>query len=264
MTRLYFEGSDFGVPTVSPAFDAAWGDTEDAVRRWLSTVPMASVMVSQSGDEAIATSPLDVLVAQFTSAPVSAQTISGTVKGQIRASESNADADFRAQVVAWVVKPDGTSRGTLLAADTSALSSEMTTTLTNRKYPLAAISPATLSSVVAVAGDRIVIEVGVRSHNTHTTNRSATLRFGTSATTDIAEDETTTADDRPWIELSGTITFEPVPLRATQTLVEVEITDATPEIRATQTFVEVAIARDYVFLDGVLVLDDEVPYFPEG
>jgi hypothetical protein len=240
MTRFYLEGSDYGTPGITPAFDAAWGDTEDAIRRWLSSVASSTAMISVAGDEAVSTSPLDVLVAQFVSEPLAAQTISGTVKGQIRASESNADADYRAQIVIRVVSNDGTTViGTLLAADASALSSEFATTLTNRKFPLAASSPAALTSTAVSAGDRLVVEIGFRSHNAHTTSRSGTIRIGSAATTDLAEDESTTADDRPWIELSGTITFDNGARRISEVAPLVAGTEA-PERRVSAIVPEIA------------------------
>jgi len=225
-TRFYFIDGVTGTPPtlLVPTFDAAWGDTEDAVRRWLSDIdePFSDAFETLTGDEAVATSPLDVLVAQFISGPLEgAQTITGTVKGQIRASEANIDADYRAQVVIRVVSRDGTSvTGTLLAADTSALSSEFATALTNRKFPLAASSPVTLSSVSAVDGDRIVIEVGFRSHNAHTTSRLGSLRIGRASATDLAEDETTTTDNNPWLEFSQILTFESVERQFTGALYE--------------------------------------------
>jgi hypothetical protein len=241
-TRLYLEESDFGVPPVTPAFDSSWSQTTSAIRRWLSRSKLSTAFVTTSISENTATSPFDVLVAQFISEPISAQTISGTVKGQIRVSEANADADYKAQIVIWVMKPDGTSRGTLLAKDTSALSSEFVTSLTNRKFPLAAVSPATLTNVTSVAGDRIVVEVGYRSHNSHTTARNGSFRFGSAGASDLAENETATTEDNPWIELSGTITFEAEETRVTQGISETVVGVTSPGTRVTQAIAEVSVA----------------------
>src|SRR5574337_790602 len=176
VTRLY---PLVVAPPVSPAFAAGWNDTASAVRRMMS----ASTQPARSADgtpfsetlsaaEAVATSPLDVLIAQYVSEPLSgAQTISGPLTGQLRALEAALDADYRAQLLAKVVSGDGaTLRGTLLGFDTAVLSSEWATALTNRNFPRGGAQ--TLTSVAASDGDRIVIEVGYRSHNTHTTSRA--------------------------------------------------------------------------------------------
>ncbi len=252
VTRFYPESTGSGVlgygdPPISPGFDAAWGDTDDAVRRWLSHsgAQFSTPLVSEDTREVSATNPIDVLGVQLISARLAAQTISGTVKGQIRTSEENADADYRAQVVIRVVSEDGSSViGTLLAADGSALSSEFAvTTLTNRKFPLAAVSPATLSSLAVSEGDRIVVEIGNRSHNSHTTNRQALFNLGSAPTTDLAEDETTTTANRPWIEFSDDITFANEIGRTTQALVEAVVTSTAPRARATQAYIEVVASR---------------------
>lgn len=279
-TRFYLENDVTalspagGQPTLTPAFDAAWGVTTNAVRRWLTTTKLGTTIANSAGYAETSAAAVNVLFAQFISAPLAAQTISGTVKGQMRALENATDADGRAQVVIWVVKPDGSSRGTLLAADASALSSEFATSLTNRKFPLAAISPATLTSTAVSAGDRLVVELGWRAHNVTATSKSATFSYGTSSGTDLAEDETTTAANNPWLELSGTVTFDAVAGRVTQEIAQVVGTDSsagarvtqvaaqvvgadsTPAVRVTQLAVQVVAERDYAGWD-VIIADDQ-------
>lgn len=163
-----------------------------------------------SVNEVSASATHDVLMRQYISDPVNAVTISGTVKGVIRALESAADADFRSQMVIKVVSYDcATVRGTLIASDASALASEWdSATLTNRKFPLAWTGSGTsVSSVSAQDGDRIIIEIGYRAHNSTTAIKIGTLRFGDASGSDLAEDETSTTDDNPWVEFSDNVTF---------------------------------------------------------
>ena len=226
-TRFYLEADatlltpHAGVnPSITHAYDGAWGVTGGAARRWATVSPatLGTTIAATSGIAETSSSAVNVLARQFISAGMESQLIDGTVKGQIRVHESNADADMKAQVVIRVCSNDGTSiLATLLAADASALSSEFAiTTGTNRQFPLAAISPATLTSYTCAVGDRLLIEIGYRAHNTTATSRNAIFRFGSSAGADLAEDETSTTDNNPWIEFSDTITFDEPYRRVTQ------------------------------------------------
>jgi hypothetical protein len=235
-TRLYFGPA---APPVSPSFDASWEATGSAVRRLLEDSK------GNSGDAfeslAVATSlnspagAVDVLIAQYVSPPLSGdQTISGTVKGQVRAQTSSTAGKLVAQVLIWVRKADGTSRGTLLAHQTTD-ASEFAASLTNRKFPQN--SPASLSSVAALDTDRIVVEIGYRKFENATTSRTGTLRLGNPSGSDLAEDETTTTDNVPWIEFSQSLTFAATSARVTQLAVE-SLETTTSLARVTQLAVE--------------------------
>jgi hypothetical protein len=212
VTRIYLPST--GAPPVSPAFDAAWDVNTGADRiRAVANLKSGTAMASKATAETSATA-VNVLSRQYLAGPLAAGAINGTVKGQIRCQEANADADYRVQLSIRLVSADGTTfRGTLRAADSEALSSEFTTTLTNRSIPLASLVPQGLTEQTAQAGDWLVIEIGYRSHNTHTTSRTGTFRYGDSATSDLAEDETTTADNNPWIEFSQSIPIQEIDTR---------------------------------------------------
>jgi hypothetical protein len=149
------------------------------------------------------------MVRQWISEALAAQTISGTVKSIIRCSESNVAADFRSQLSIRVVSGDGgTVRGTLLALDESTLSNEWATSLTNRKFPLNwSGAGVTLSSVTVQNGDRIVVEVGYRAHNTSATSYTGNVEAGDSAAQDCVENETDVLQYNPWIEFSQNLLF---------------------------------------------------------
>lgn len=183
-------------------------------------------MASFSASENVSTNPYDVAIVQFVSNPLGgAQSISGTVKGIIRASENSASANYRAQMVIRVLSEDfATVRGTLLASDVSALSNEFDTVLTNRKFPLNwAGAGASVTTVNAEHTDRIVIEIGYRSHNASTSSFTGSLRLGDPiGSTDLAENEVDTLDNTPWVEFSQTLnflsSFDTDPARAGQKL----------------------------------------------
>jgi hypothetical protein len=151
----------------------------------------------------------NVFFRQYVSDPLAAQTIAGTVTGWIKAAESNLAANANGQLVIRVVSNDGSIvRGTLLAATTTtgtAPANEFTATLGSRLFPG---SGGTLSSVAVQDGDRIVIDIGTRNHNTVTTNYTTTLQFGDNSATDhTAAAQTTTVN--PWLEFSQDLLYPP-------------------------------------------------------
>lgn len=209
-TRFYISDSLRLNASTFPAVDAGWEQTAAPVYKVrLSTYKINSVStfltvpLLESGSAA----DRDILLVQGFSKPLAAQTLTGTVKAIVRASEANAGDDARAQMVIRIISPDGTIRGTSLAMSTAALSSEfVVSTLTNRKFPLGwAGAGATLTSVSAQAGDFLAIEIGYRSHAVSLA--TASIEVGTDPSNDLAEDETSTNQYSPWVEFSQTLTF---------------------------------------------------------
>lgn len=191
---------------MSHGFDSAWDTTTSADRLRMRTSRQSTAQTNKAGPADTSVTVQNLLIRQYVSDRLDgAQTITGTVKGQIRAYESSTAADMRAQVVIRVIADDGTVRGTLLAADSGALVSEFSTSATNRRFPTTVGQ--TLTSVDALDGDRIVVEIGARAHNTVTTSYTPTAVFGDAAT-DLAEDETSTAANAPWIEFSQAFTIK--------------------------------------------------------
>mgnify|MGYP001058947349 CR=1 FL=1 len=204
-TRFYYPGSAIPAPPATPAYSSAWEKTSDAARRYLSVSKLNTVSAAYTEVyENVSSAPYDVLIRQYISDRLAAQTISGTVKGQARWYESNAAADFCVALVIKVVSGDGsTVRGTLLEYFPSSLASEFATTATNRYTP-----PETaLNPVQAQEGDRIVIEIGLRSFNTVTTTYYGRFYTNDTSSIDLPEDETTTSDYASWIEFSADIDF---------------------------------------------------------
>lgn len=150
-----------------------------------------------------AANPMNLMLGQFVSGRLSAQTISGTVKGQMHLNEANAAADYMAQIIIRLVDSSLAHKAVLLAPYASTLASELTTTNTNRKNPVGGSQA--LTSQTAADGDRIVVEAGIRAYSANLYN--ASLKFVCSSTTDLPEDETTTINYNPWVEFSGTIAF---------------------------------------------------------
>lgn len=148
----------------------------------------------------------EALVIQFVSPPLAAQTIANNpIRSQYRGTEVNANNNQKPAYKLYLIDKTGAavSGGTLHALKVSSnLSGEFpTSTLTNKSND----STMTLGPITCSAGDRIVCEVGagglptasggVQGHN-------FTISIGEDSATDLANDETTTTADNPWVEFA--------------------------------------------------------------
>jgi hypothetical protein len=218
-TRFYLNVQ--GWPPVRPTANAGWesnrlelSQAQRIMYPWHGSsflTPSATGLDNQAAVH-------DVLMAQFISEPLAAQTISGTIRAVVQVNESNTAANMRSQMHAWVMAPDGSSRGTLTTFNTAALSSEWSTTVTSRFFPLGSTGT-TVTNVNAVDGDRIVVELGARIHDTSATVYSGTLRIGDhrfnspGTDWDLPSNQTdTTTTKNGWIEFSANLTFLTAPV----------------------------------------------------
>ncbi len=199
-TKFYLpHNTGLGTAPISPAFSTEWGVTGSAERAALLLTSGQTAITSKT--TASNTSVAWVLNRQYISAPLAAQTISGTISGQVRGNSSNAAAVHSSAVSVRYLSNDGTTiRGTGLPIGSG--SSAFTTTLTNRITP----TGTTLTNVAVSEGDRIVIEIGARQ-NASSSNRTATQSFGNNAASDLAFEQTGTAALNPWISFSSNIKF---------------------------------------------------------
>jgi hypothetical protein len=165
-------------------------------------------------------------------------------------------------MVVRVLSGDGsTVRGTLIASDTTALSNEMSTSMTNRKFPVGWIDT-TPTPVNALDGDRIVIEVGVRRYGVTWALDSFDVGSAYNVS-DCLEDETGTAAYNPWIEFADNLVFRSFDARMTQTSAEAIYTPDSSLIdaRITQANAEVVYLPDSSLVDArVTQLSAEVIY----
>jgi hypothetical protein len=244
MARRCYFGTE--TPIVSPTLaTAGWTGTGSAVRRTLEFEQRSDhVQEILAVAGATAGARTDYLVAQYTSQPLDVnQTITGTITGQVMAAMGvNASGKGVAQVFVWVMKADGTSRGTLLAFNATD-ASEFTTTRTNRQFPRG--GALALSSVAALAGDRIVVEIGWSKFENATTSRSVALLLGNPSGTDLPQDQTDTTQTKvPWIEFSQNLTFTTAVARVSQEVAEV-VRGGTPSAIVSQVVVEVIKKRTF-------------------
>lgn len=177
MTRLYPSAS--GVKTTPATIRGAWEKTAGHAVCGMGAKDLSGLggPLSIGVAETVATADYDVLLLRCVSAPLAADhTFSGTldlVMGVQEASSSDADMAFYLHV--FVTQGDTDNlRGTLLANYADPNTNEWGTTALGKS--LSAV--ATLTAVLALAGDRIVVEIGYRARNTTTSSRTGTIWYG--------------------------------------------------------------------------------------
>lgn len=199
-TRFYFPATGSGTPSVSPAFDAGWEQTGQAVRLILRrkvTLSTLSTLADATALTVPITTTQDILAFQFVSDPFPAQNLvaSGTLSLVIRVLESALTANVSLAVVAKVFTQDGlTSLGTVFSnfnADT-----EFAATAATR-----IVAATTITGLVSTAACRLVVEVGGHAA-APTAGTTYTMRLGNSAASDFALTTALTTDLNPWVELS--------------------------------------------------------------
>lgn len=199
-TRFYLPVG--GAPPTLPAFTSSWESSVSA-QRWPAVRAKSNTALTQYVKRFPSTTSQQMLFHQWISEPLNVdQSISGTVSMVVKTYEGNAAVDGYLAFVLKVMQGDSTTlvRGTLLQYHTT--STEKTTAWQTRIHSARAIT-----TVNALAGDRIVIEIG--SHGvTPSTSYDDGLKFGDpSATADYALTSGLTTDLCPWVELSATLTF---------------------------------------------------------
>lgn len=207
-TRFYLPST--GAAAISPAYSSRWENAGVANRKAMVKSRISSAMASvTSNAHPGTTSNQDYAVAQYVYGPIGAQTITGTIKGRVRALESATSANVRAYMVVRIVNSSGVEQAELFFGPDSTLTgnptSEFATSLTSRRFPwnnTVGTLTGTLTSGSSANGDYLVIEFGGRFHNASLSNRTFSLNFGDDNATDLPEDETTTAANNPWVEFS--------------------------------------------------------------
>ncbi|HET7713922.1 MAG TPA: hypothetical protein VFK94_06955 [Patescibacteria group bacterium] len=210
-TRFYLPST--GTPPVGlPGLPSGWtaGDVPE-IELPGPTTKSNTALTNYTVGETTA-SVTNIPIAAFISAPLTAQTISGTFSAVVRGLESNAGADDSLQVGIVLIDNLGTTiKSTLYGGHAAALNTtagalgqEFLTSAATRIFNAVA-----LTSQTAVLGDRLAIVVGYRTHDTVTTNRNTTLRFGDpTATADFALTAGLTTDLCPWVEFSANLSFQ--------------------------------------------------------
>lgn len=211
-TRFYLPdgGTAAYSPTPSSTWDITSGWTAFPTDVTKSNTALGAGAPRQKGSTVSNDDRLDRIY--VSAQQLAAQTISaGTFSAVIRAVESNAAADYWLNIIIRCVNSDGTVERGVIYAGTTATAEVATAGADAQEYSTTSStrikSALTTSSVVAQAGDRIQIEVGVRGNGT-TSTHTFTHRYGdATGTADFALTDSLTTDLCPWVELSQTLTF---------------------------------------------------------
>ena len=213
-SRFYF-CADSGVvgdtsflSPVSPLL-AAWDDTTQTAYRpgnpWRMQTNKDSALSFQRGEAFSATIGVanhKTLLLGQVSDPIEGGTISGTVKGQMRWLQDFADlAQDRVTIALSVVSGDGLiTRGYLLPLSFYGTTNLFQVAPNNPQNRFLANGDA-MTPVVAEDGDRLFLEVGSQPSNAPTLGDFVACYVGGNIATDLPEDETTSTELSPWIEL---------------------------------------------------------------
>lgn len=199
-TRFYLPSS--GTPEITPTKDAIWDFEAAGYTTYpTSTAKSSSAMATVSFDDADPNFA-DCIMRQYVSAPIAAQTIvAQTITCVIRGLQSSTLNNMHLEFGVRVLSNDGSVvRGTMIPANTFE-AAEFTASLVSRK------ASATSTQVIALAGDRIVIEIGAQGNPS--TQHDYSLRIGDVAANDLDDGTGETDDDNPWVNFAtDTIVFE--------------------------------------------------------
>ncbi len=215
-TRFYFPST--GAAAVSPAYGAGWVQDPGVSRLALVATPIGSAFATVGlGDTGDTLAAGDVLLRQYVSAPLAGQTVSGTLRGVVRGKRGGGSDTISARLAIRVAKvaTDGTTVTEIVAitASTNVAASPpifvtTATALTNRRFEVGDVDDFTIDvpSTSISAGERLIIEIGAASNN-YTSSRYAVIEVGDASGSDLAEDETGTSQDNPWVEFTHTFSF---------------------------------------------------------
>ena len=201
-TRLYLPSS--GTAASSPAVASAWERSASVFFRAPTFTAKRDTALADSSDTFGSTSTSQTAVAQWVSPPLDVdQTISGTASIVVRGSENAGTANlYLAFGLRVMVGDTSTERGVLLFNGTETGGTEYGTGTRTRIW-----SAVSLSSVNALAGDRLVVEIGWHGLLPDA-GAAGVLRFGDPvAVADHALTSNVPTDLVPWVELSQTVTF---------------------------------------------------------
>jgi hypothetical protein len=203
-TRLYLPATAVTV-SFNPLPDAAWEDTTLLARVKTSPVRINDTLATVSFADNNAADK-DVLFRQFISPRlVAGQIITGSqlVKAQARVSEVSATNNMFLTIGVRVIAENGvTVQKTVLNVTRDDV--ESVTALTNRQFT----ATSTATDYTSITGDRLVIEFGMGGDPGGGADHDSSIRFGDSGATDLAEEDTSTTDNNPWIQFTDHLNFE--------------------------------------------------------
>ena len=186
-----------------PSAKGSWNASDSAIAIKLGRTKSGSI-TSKSVAEKTDTDDWDVLLVKFVSDPLpSNKLITGNVAFCLGLLESSSNANMVAHYHLYVTQGDSNSvRGTLLGN-----SMGVTEWSTNSSACGILRSSIAITYVDALAGDRIVLEVGYQAQNTSSTSYTGQVYYGGTNATDLSKGADGSLytgwvefSDDPWVE----------------------------------------------------------------
>lgn len=184
----------------TPAVNAAWNVTTGNTRLMMKPVKDGSTIATVQSGNTGAAAVRKILIRQWISEPLAAQTLNGTMTGQILGRiSSTSSRSGQGWIYLRLIDADGTVASEIGSSSTNSY----TTTLTNRTY-----TNITLSSVSVTAGQRLCIDVGWNYQTGTNTATNGSNSYGSNNGTDLPVNNTTTTANDPWVRFSQTLIFQ--------------------------------------------------------
>lgn len=203
-TKFYLSASTAGV--VTPVADGIWDYTSESVVRSATCAPDETTLAAGTviGPWTPGQAAQDrVYVTELTLSYN--QTITGTISAQALALEVDSADNISTRFETYVASGDGTTvRGTLLAIGSHGTGTELNTSMQNASFA----SAASVSTVNALAGDRLVFAFGYSDFSGTTPEAQATGGSSHGNAIDLPVNESTTTSYNPWVEFSQDLVFE--------------------------------------------------------
>ncbi len=203
-TFLYFSSAQ--IPNISPSFSGMWMSTTGAQRNVLTPIPDQVVPAVGSTINLGVNAGFIALDRQYISPGLADnQTINGLYSGQLMVREfATTDNVDIVMLCAKVVSNDGsTLRGTLINSGNYGPVAEFVNNASLRNKTIA--SGQTLTTVNALRGDRIVLEIGYQDSAGGTTPQAG-AGWGSSAPR-LPVNETSTTNGAGWLLITPTLRF---------------------------------------------------------
>lgn len=204
-TRFYMPSG--GTPGSTPTVRTDWERSIASFTHWPAPTTKSNTALTNVAALFGSTATSQTCWRSFVSEPIAAnQTINGTVSMVLAGLEGAAQEDAHLAFALRIMQGDtSTERGLLLLQHAAA--TEFALAQQTRIHNALA-----LSSVNALIGDRIVMEIGIHGVTPANAN-NITLRFGDpTGTADFALTSGLTTDLVPWFELSTNVNFAAAPL----------------------------------------------------
>ncbi|MEI9958051.1 MAG: hypothetical protein WDM90_17505 [Ferruginibacter sp.] len=202
-TRFYLNTGT--ASAVTPAFNTNWQVTSGAARYEMSTVKDGSTTGSNVSASAAGTPTRRVLIDQFVSEPLAAQTIAAgtTFTGQVQYKVTTTPTSGVGAVYLRVIN----SNGTIANEVANVVSPTVFTTTTNANGTFSYTVPA--GGIAITAGQMIVIDLGWNYTVGSSSTRTASATEGSSVGSDLPYNTASATLANPWFQFSQNLVFLP-------------------------------------------------------